>query len=482
MRRAGTGDWSETLGKYLDIEGLRVNASAPRGKAGEWLLDPTDVTICSTCPTTSVTPGPNFTASDNGANVNSADIETTLNSGTSVSVSTSPANGVTFDAGEPGNIDILANTSITKSAGGDATLSFNAHNSIGVRDGVRISSSSGRLNVDFNSNSDSVGGGPIFMGDVQGLQGVELRTNGGNVRMFGGGDPVNGRAQGNDVFPEGVQLVHTTIDTTPLAGGPGGNVLIRGQGGSVPTNLGGAFVSPAAGDGVLLAQGTVINTGSGSLTLNGIAGPGPANLSTGIAGAGVWLDQARLSTDTGTITLTGQGSTAGSQPGPGGDGVRLVPVSDAATNTITTNSGTIIFNGTGGAGGGSNDPAGTGGSGVALLRSSLQTASGNININGTGGAGGAGGGSGGAGGQGASIVGSALQARGGSITVSGTGGSGGAGGNGAQGATGADGGFFDDIGEFPAGPGGAGGQGGTVAAEGAVCRSRAVPPLVRQAR
>lgn len=386
--QGGDGGLVETSGKYLNVAGLRVNASAPYGKAGEWLLDPTDVTICNTCPTTGVTPGPNVITNATGANVLNTDIEAALNNGTSVSVSTSPANGVTFDAGEPGNIDILANTSITKSAGGDATLSFNAHNFIGVRDGVRISSSSGRLNLDFNSDSDLSGGGPIFMGAVPaGVQGVELRTNGGNVRMFGGGDPVNGRAQGNDAFRVGVQLASTTIDTRPLAGGAGGNVLIRGQGGSAD-NDGALF----AGDGVLLGLNAVITTGSGNLTLDGIAGPGVPNIPV-TAGAGVWLDQARLSTDTGTITLTGRGSTPGEQPGVGGDGVRLVPVSDAATNTITTNSGAIVINGTGGAGGQSIAPiviAGAGGSGFSTSNSSLQTGSGNITIKGEGGGGGQG--------------------------------------------------------------------------------------------
>ena len=125
-----------------------------------------------------------------------------------------------------GNLTLAANATIRRTAAGDATLRLNANNNIIAENTTRIESVGGRLNVEFNSDSDGNGSGAISLGTLT------IQTNGGDVRMFGGTDPVNGRAQGNDVLPDGVRLSGTTIDTVPAAGGSGGAVVIRGQGGS----------------------------------------------------------------------------------------------------------------------------------------------------------------------------------------------------------------------------------------------------------
>ena len=41
----GSGGFIETSGHWLDVEGIRVNARAPLGKTGLWLLDPTNIYI-----------------------------------------------------------------------------------------------------------------------------------------------------------------------------------------------------------------------------------------------------------------------------------------------------------------------------------------------------------------------------------------------------------------------------------------------------
>lgn len=42
---SGNGGFVETSGNYLDVTGIRVNASAPKGKSGQWLLDPLDIYV-----------------------------------------------------------------------------------------------------------------------------------------------------------------------------------------------------------------------------------------------------------------------------------------------------------------------------------------------------------------------------------------------------------------------------------------------------
>src|SRR6185503_1239952 len=43
--QGGNGGLIETSGHWLDVAGIKVNAGAPNGKPGTWLLDPADVTI-----------------------------------------------------------------------------------------------------------------------------------------------------------------------------------------------------------------------------------------------------------------------------------------------------------------------------------------------------------------------------------------------------------------------------------------------------
>lgn len=93
-----------------------ANVSAPAGRPGTWLLDPEDIEI------------------DRGK---ADSIESALNAGGNVSIKTS-------DGGD-GEGNISVNASITKTEGGDASLSMTAHNRIDVNEPIR--SESGKLDV-----------------------------------------------------------------------------------------------------------------------------------------------------------------------------------------------------------------------------------------------------------------------------------------------------------------------------------------------
>lgn len=43
--QSGNGGFIETSGNFLDVAGIRINASAPKGKNGQWLLDPLDIYV-----------------------------------------------------------------------------------------------------------------------------------------------------------------------------------------------------------------------------------------------------------------------------------------------------------------------------------------------------------------------------------------------------------------------------------------------------
>src|SRR4030095_13284728 len=124
----GNGGTVETSGPFLDVNGLRVSARAPQGAAGWWLIDPIAVTI-STGASTGIGLPPNFTPVSPGANLQNADLQNALNTTTNVSVSTGP---ITLIPDQQGNITVNSLTAIEKTAGGDATLSLNAHNYIWI--------------------------------------------------------------------------------------------------------------------------------------------------------------------------------------------------------------------------------------------------------------------------------------------------------------------------------------------------------------
>ncbi|MCK5359085.1 MAG: filamentous hemagglutinin N-terminal domain-containing protein, partial [Gammaproteobacteria bacterium] len=119
---SGNGGFVETSGKKALDFTTPVDVSASNGKAGTWLIDPEDITIDES---------------------KASSIETALNEGSNVEIKTS-------DTGEgEGNITVAS--AITKSEGGDASLSLDAHNRIDVN--ASITSTSNKLDVKLTAGN-----------------------------------------------------------------------------------------------------------------------------------------------------------------------------------------------------------------------------------------------------------------------------------------------------------------------------------------
>lgn len=131
----GDGGLVETSGKGSLDFGVPADVGAPAGRPGTWLIDPTDIDIDSS---------------------HAASIETALNEGSSVSVKTS-------DGGD-GKGDISVNSAIHKTAGGDASLTLDAHNEIHVNADIKSSSDKLDVNlkagrgINMNASIDTNGG------------------------------------------------------------------------------------------------------------------------------------------------------------------------------------------------------------------------------------------------------------------------------------------------------------------------------------
>lgn len=112
---AGDGGFIETSGDVVSIgDHSSIQANAPQGKAGQWLIDPVDITISDD----------GSDESENGTNIRTTFITETLGKGTSV----------TLDTHKDGNKDgtITVNGAINVQDYSRATLTLNANKAINI--------------------------------------------------------------------------------------------------------------------------------------------------------------------------------------------------------------------------------------------------------------------------------------------------------------------------------------------------------------
>ncbi len=268
---AGDGGLVETSARESVKITSSPDASAPNGKGGSWLIDPTDITIVAS-------------GGQIGSNTVGADlISNALNDSTDVELST--VSGST----DLGNITQNTDAVIEKIDGSEATLTLRAENDIRLNAG--ITSTSNPLNVIINADSDEGGAGSIVIS-----AGAEIISNGGDIVLGGGTQPLISPAVGTTSNFTGVEL-----DNARLSSGVG-NITINGRGAD---DLGdGAF-------GILLANGAVIESTTGKISLWGTGGAGAVNDSSGI----VLLDDSRITTQDGPVRLDGEGTGKGNLTG-----------------------------------------------------------------------------------------------------------------------------------------------------------------------
>jgi filamentous hemagglutinin family protein len=297
----GNGGSVETSAPTFEMAGIRVDAAAPAGRAGNWLIDPYDVTIVNGAAAGSLAGNPFVPVAD--ATIQDGDINAALNGGTNVRITTGTG-------GNPLAGDIFFDDArISYTGTGERTFTLDANRSIRSNAGTTIASSGtgGPLNVvfnaDVNNGGTATGGGQIsYSGSIY--------TNGGDVTMRA--------AWSNASNVAGVNLDGVAIDTRAgnqavglgYTGGSdalaGGDVRITGR-----TNV----ASPFNGyDGVVI-DGTRISTSTGNIDI----------LGTAVNGSGVVIraDQGvgGLFSTSGNINVTGVGGYSASSAYTPGYGV-----------------------------------------------------------------------------------------------------------------------------------------------------------------
>ncbi|MDG2991934.1 filamentous hemagglutinin N-terminal domain-containing protein [Candidatus Synechococcus calcipolaris G9] len=153
----GDGGFVETSGREVLHATGRVDASAPLGNPGVWLLDPFNVTISDSTAGGSFNSGsPNiFTPNADNATVLNTTINASLNGGTSVTITT----GLTGSPGaQAGNIRV--NAPISKTMGGNATLLLEAANNIEINSPISLGAN-GNLTLQSGGSVTQNGAGVI---------------------------------------------------------------------------------------------------------------------------------------------------------------------------------------------------------------------------------------------------------------------------------------------------------------------------------
>jgi hypothetical protein len=232
----------ETSGHWLDVAGARVSAAAPAGVAGSWLLDPSDITIQHAAGPVTPIAGGQFDPVPASATISDFDINAALNAGTDVTISTHGGTGGNGDITlivTPDGTDQGAAVQILNSSGGARTLSLIADGGIFVSSALIAGTGSG----------NALGLSLVAQDGIR-ITGTEIRSNGGDITMFGAG--VTGGSGG------------IAIDSSTIDGGTG-RISLSGRGFILGVELG------CEGEGCDPAIGTVITTTgpNGSISISG---------------------------------------------------------------------------------------------------------------------------------------------------------------------------------------------------------------------
>ena len=180
----GDGGFVETSAHTAIID-MAPDTSAPSGRHGTWLIDPSNVTIADAITVEHGLPVPggapyDFIADDDDSYVTDDAIEAALLLG---DVLISTANAGPPGGAQAGNIVQNADAQINLDTAAEVTLTLEAANNITLNGGIAAGAAGDKLNVVLTANDAAQGGGATGVVDIN----AAVDTNGGTFSTTGKG-------------------------------------------------------------------------------------------------------------------------------------------------------------------------------------------------------------------------------------------------------------------------------------------------------
>ncbi|MFZ4537116.1 filamentous hemagglutinin N-terminal domain-containing protein [Propionivibrio sp.] len=337
----GNGGLIETSGKDIEFAGARIDASGSRGKNGQWLIDPTNINIDSAY---------------------AATIKAALDLGTDTVITTSD-----------GSVTVAS--AIAKTAGSDATLTFNALTGITLN--AAIYSTSNRLNLVLNGGSANninkavfLNGGAMTIGTATNINsgstiGNATLTiaNGSGAKYTATGGTLDGVTLNSDLWVKASSLTvrnGLTLNGSTLYLGDGtatgysylnwnGTQTIGGNG-TILFNTNNGYSARITGNGyagstlTLGAQITTrIGSGNGYIEGSGYNLINNGAIVSGVSGKTLYVQPGGTLTNNGTIKATAGGTltiasgswvNTGSVQADGGSTLTLAPITWTSSGNL----------------------------------------------------------------------------------------------------------------------------------------------------
>ncbi|AYR22553.1 beta strand repeat-containing protein [Herbaspirillum rubrisubalbicans] len=249
----GKGGFVETSGlQQLDV------VKVPKvGSGGTWLIDPSDLEVVPSGTLAGSQDGDGayaVTSSLGGSQISASTINSQLNNGTSVTLTTGSV-GL-----QDGNITVSAD--ISKTTGGNSTLTLQAGNNISIN--ANIISTSGQLNVNLKSGYSPLSMSLLSFVESESPSHLSTVGNGARVVLNGGSLTVNDGSNSGDLLISNgtVDLGSGTLNARAVQLNSAGVLTLNGGQGSIDSLNNSGTVNLASSSGNL-------SVGSGGITNNG---------------------------------------------------------------------------------------------------------------------------------------------------------------------------------------------------------------------
>ncbi len=323
--QGGAGGFVETSGKATlsILEGASVNASATAGRAGEWLLDPTDMPIDAALATTfgtTLQSGTNVTVTTQVGGADQGDI--TLLTGATIAWTSTAI--LTFNADR--NIVLDGSIAGTNAGAGDRVILNAALTNLS---GFISSSAGGTINVGGGTLAITAGTGGVFLSSAAVTAGTVNFNSAADVFIFNTGNAISTLATQPSSVATGSLLISSTLPLTIAAGGitvdsfvtlqSAGQILVSGNIASTSTSGGVSLQSTGligGVGGILQTAGTISSVTRVRLAAQG----GTSVIQTG----GNIVTPLLNATADGTVQLPGTGNDVNFIYGSAGTDFRYV--------------------------------------------------------------------------------------------------------------------------------------------------------------